>query len=423
MKNIVRDKLEFYESSVDTDKLWEGIQQDKKRKRRAFIWWTGILLLLLLIFLLREPYQKQTDITLIKEKIDHPEIALHNNVEKDENNTLERREKELVTERISNNDLSIQGEGIKKMEKNDKTLRARPSTSLKEEEFIDEGKSNIGWKINVQNVTPEEVNNLEGIRSIYTPLILGVDVPNLLFSRKKFNMDISALLVNNEMDSKQEKEGIKGWEAFIFSGVYHVMRDMTSTNNLDYAELKNTSETPLESIEYGLGAKFLFPNKLYLRTGVQWTRINEVFIYYGTSVKTNYTKENVSFAVSTISKKTHNYHLLTEIPIGIGYEFGGKRWRYSTELSSLLNMTLRSDGEMLNEYGQLMKTGDEDFYKKSIDIGMEIGVGLSYVVSPNFNIGVSGHYKKYSDSFTIDNAAIRQNYSLLGVRLSGLYKL
>ncbi len=211
------------------------------------------------------------------------------------------------------------------------------------------------------------------------------------------------------------------------------------TENADAFVLARTvAEKQLETLHFGLNAIVQTESNLYLRTGVEYTRIGSLFSRSATSVTMDTTQGIVEYQINGITgdtiniimgdvittktinynKKSYNYFHLIDVPIVLGYNFKDSEdaWVIGVEGGVYANVFVKNKGEIPLDNGSFYDIGDDpnNWYKTNVGISPFVGINAAYKFSENFQIHVSPSFR-FSSVYSTDANPLKEEHGNLGV--------
>jgi hypothetical protein len=167
-----------------------------------------------------------------------------------------------------------------------------------------------------------------------------------------------------------------------------------------------------------------------LRTGINYSQINETFNYTESRTQTTIIRDEQGNIISIeeelieVDKKSSNSYKSVDIPLLIGLEMPVND-RFSLSMNTGLFMTaaFSSRGKILSpELEPVFITegsGDLQVYKSSLGVSYYGSIGFHHELSPGLELLVEPNMRYYSQSFTIADYPLTQDYIKFGI-LSGI---
>ena len=171
---------------------------------------------------------------------------------------------------------------------------------------------------------------------------------------------------------------------------------------------------------------------LAVRTGINYSQINEKFTYFSGSEEiiqyiNRYDQDGNVIGTDTLievgarHKVTHNQYRMLDIPFLLGYEIGKGRLGVSLNGGAYLNLLFRQKGDFLSPQDLRpvsFDSGNPDAYpafKQQVGLGWYGSIGFAYRTSANLQIVLEPHFKIFPKSVTRDQYAVTQRYMSTGL--------
>jgi len=207
--------------------------------------------------------------------------------------------------------------------------------------------------------------------------------------------------------------------------------------NAEWLELRSESEKVLESTGLGMAVEFFLSDRIAIRTGIEWVRINEQMDY------TEVIEEQVSITVDTaayyynfagerkyITRKTDvtsryqrenklynrldSYH----VPVNLMYRWKSRSWDFLVYSGPVISMGRTYRGALIQPDGQLDRSGHRTFGIEWLD-SWDMGLSVRKVLSPSISLGGALNYRKSISDFSYDSRVF-QSYDVPDIRV-GLF--
>ncbi len=479
MDDIFRDGLKNYNSDIDPNEIWAGIQDKKPNpssdSKKPFAWWIlGALLLAV-----------STTMVL-------------SSIASDQRNTIETanaRVSNMSVLNTSNESSTIQSKKVienKEVAKVE-TNSAIPTTIAKKNKFINTT-SDISAQENtlrtnnndaIVNPTTSKVEtsssfintnqntnidpfNTNSNTAPYPPTIPVTNYNNKKTSQPfeseaKINKVIAFEFLNKkevipvipmtdeeenleeteiaDMSIPEDKiaEGCYGGPTFKFAVGAHISPDLVmhriSSTNQDlfpYIDERRKTEKLLESYHGGLDVYLQHKDGLFLRSGIEYSQINKRFQFNETWEIPNDSTNSVT--TYTREKKTTNRYRMIDIPLTVGYEFGINNDDLSlyVEGGASMNVLFKKKGDILNPnsgefYEPISITDGEenslDGYVDNIGLSIIGGIGIRYELLDGVFLYAQPAGKLYLNAFTKKDNDVNEKFSRFGLNLGAIYRL
>ena len=210
------------------------------------------------------------------------------------------------------------------------------------------------------------------------------------------------------------------------------IRSLKARNNLYYNYVRNREQT--ESVEFSYSAGFRLSavsnTGVAIRTGLNYTQINEQFDYFNESeeriiIDNIYGSDGEIIGSDTTvvtgvrHKVTHNRFQIVDLPIILGYELEYKKFILSFNGGPHINLYFESEGDFLSPELEPVSFSSDDpdgirAFRNHLGIGWFTSVGLQYKVSPKINLLFEPYFKMYPKGFSRSQYIVEQQYLSTG---------
>lgn len=201
-----------------------------------------------------------------------------------------------------------------------------------------------------------------------------------------------------------------------------------------YANTREQTEVPRFMYSAALRLSVVTQGGLALRTGVNYSEINERFQHTieneVRTIITNIYGQNgeiigTDTTIESNSRRVfaNNRYRTLDIPVLVGYETQFKNITLTLNGGAYVNVYFKPEGEFLSPesnrpVGFSNDTGAETTYpafREGLGIGWYGSLGVQYKISPRLQLLVEPHVKMYPRSFTREDFMVDQNYLTAGV--------
>ena len=200
----------------------------------------------------------------------------------------------------------------------------------------------------------------------------------------------------------------------------------------EYVNTREETESNMYAFSGALRLSLVSDKGLALRTGLNFSQINERFSYINGSEEVietinNYDQNGNIISTDTIIKVgtrrkiTQNHYRMLDIPFLLGYELSSNKLRVSVNGGAYLNLLFRQKGDFLSPHDLQpvrFDSSDPDAYpafKQQAGLGWYGSVGFAYQVGHNLQLVVEPHFKVYPKSVTRDQYGVQQRYMTTGL--------
>ena len=196
-----------------------------------------------------------------------------------------------------------------------------------------------------------------------------------------------------------------------------------------YLEKRRETETRLFAFSGGLRLSMVTDNGLALRTGVNYSQINEKFTYFNgseenTHISNIFDSEGNVIGTDTITltgeryKVSNNIYRTIDIPFIVGYEFDMGQFGMSVNGGAYLNLLFMPDGDLLDpETLEPIAIDGDNFnaFKEQVGLGYYGSLALTYQTKNGLQLLLEPHFKLFPKSVTQDEYALSQRYTSVGL--------
>lgn len=205
-----------------------------------------------------------------------------------------------------------------------------------------------------------------------------------------------------------------------------------STEAEDYAKSRRESETRLFAFSGGVRLSMISDNGIALRTGINYSQINEKFTYFdGGHRREDYepirdaTGAIIGYdTVITVGERykvsQNQYHML-DIPFILGYEFKAGNLGISVNGGAYLNLLFRQEGDFLSPDNLEPVSFDHNdpnsypAFRGQMGLGYYGSLGLMYETKAGITLLLEPHFKVFPKSITQEDYALDQRYMTAGL--------
>lgn len=468
---LIREKLSDYQSQVDTDEVWAGVQakMDSDRTRGGAYWWfSGLLILAAVVgagwyaFSERETAMPLNTYTP-RSMQDEPVLAEAEDAETDFNQipsersnyqTDNTRENPPQPEQVSpdseTKNASPARSAIMDSSNKDFASVALEADEIKKspvsgERSLDEGErlpnepaitftENVGMADKGPGMQTEITSgdldlSMDLISTIPASQILRNTTPEIIenperndFYPNKNRKPTLTLLADGGIGaiSKQIEPGAPRWHSF--------------------TEERLRTESPLEFASAQLRLMLEFPGDWYVTSGVSFTQVNERFslnrtireeeiVTYVSEIHVDEAGDStLVYSSGLVSTEHHqdikhmNRYTFIDIPVTAGYNRHFGRWSVGIEGGIMLNLSLRSTGSMLDSEGVVVRIENTDMFHSRLGLSYTAGARFGYQLTTRTSLYIQPGLRHIPGSVT-EKGIQRQTYTLYGINAGVAYRL
>ncbi|HHS95213.1 MAG TPA: hypothetical protein ENJ45_01385, partial [Phaeodactylibacter sp.] len=201
----------------------------------------------------------------------------------------------------------------------------------------------------------------------------------------------------------------------------------------DYIAIRNQHESPRQVLATGLLLRYPFNSGIYLRSGLAYEQVNELFDWQQTKDTTFFDMEapesitfhkngsidtlygNISIQMHIHQRQIYNRYRSLHLPILFGYQSDNNHpLRFFADVGLLVNLYFFPRGEILDADGSsIIDISKSDHFKKNIGLSLNAGIGLSYQVNQQHAIWCSARYYHELQAITTDDYTLTQKFHRL----------
>ena len=465
-----RNTLQGHKSAIDTESLWSAVQVElnpEPKSKRRFIWFwlfgAGLLLSSAVLFYNfsnnNTPNSQSTAIAPIEnieqENITPKSTAL-NNTTPDESiqlsqttntnvsantkiqSTPNHKPSAIIENFKSTLETKIQASGIpiyvdEKEEENSGLENVKHTLAISS--IIDsEDKKNTESIISEPEITPAAVNVQEEISTaIESEETIEIEDPKLseppapaIPPRSSFVRDLSIGF------------GVRGG----ISSSLTTLRAFEDNGN-ELRELRELSESSLETIELGFEALVKHELGFYASTGVEYLRytrrmdfnqetvtidsIQGVTRIIVNPITMDTTRDFGMVAVETTTtrlKEIYNLHEFINIPISLGYGFEYDAWTFGVEATGIFNIKTNISGQIMDTENSFydLERDEKNWFKDNVGVSFRASLLVGYTLADAVQIYAGPSFRS---PIRLDESInpVEQEQTGLGFQLGARYWL
>lgn len=239
------------------------------------------------------------------------------------------------------------------------------------------------------------------------------------------------------------------WHLGIYGTGGYPIKNLT-TQNEEFANLtadRNQTEKVLEAVGGGFYAGIHVKNKWLVESGVDFLRINERFTRINTTVDTIGKTLIVSYIVNApgdttftqgesyiiqttiASRKTYNHYSTLNLPVAVGYEWSmGRSFSAQIKAGAAINLLFRQKAEIATSDQQsiLYQNGQPatDYpFRARLGVIPFAEFGMRWSFTDRMSLYGAVHYRYFVQPFSVSTSPVEQRYQLAGARIGLQYQL
>lgn len=293
------------------------------------------------------------------------------------------------------------------------------------------------------NLIGTESNSLDLNNSRILPDLNTIETTNL--SNYEYTPSLSKALGNpNTVDCEGVDEVKSGFSIDVYFSPDYAIRDLNASSSEFSSYLLERERTENPGLSFSAGGRVSYTNAsgFSIRSGLNFTQINETFNYSETFIEQIDTMITITISTGTdgqtttqidtiVSQQlgtrdltTRNSFKSIDLPVLIGLEMPiNDRFSLSINTGFYVNALFQSRGRILSSEFEPVwitdDTGDLEVFKTGLGISYFGSIGLHHELSPGLELLIEPNLRYYSQSFTIGSYPLTQDYIKFGM-MTGL---
>jgi hypothetical protein len=223
---------------------------------------------------------------------------------------------------------------------------------------------------------------------------------------------------------------------------YTMKSTKASSASNSFINKKDSTETQTGGFTAGFRLSKAFSNNMMLKAGLQYSQLNERFdlrtenerkqitvittrtVIRGPGDTLFISDTTVQDVIGYRVKRTYNTYRNIEIPVLIGYEFGGEKWRYGINAGVIVNLKSWYSGEALDTSFMAASLSSKSVGMKKSSVGLGLYAGFSIIKPIGNKLDVFAEpYFRYNLSQMESSAGYKQRFSAAGLNIGIRYRL
>ena len=286
--------------------------------------------------------------------------------------------------------------------------------------------------IQVQNALPGSEEELSAERSdLISPLFSSAKFFELLKYGSTFKQDLKIPLLPGAINIPCPEQDAAGNKRYIevYAGPDYAFRSYSDTANSAYMQQRKASTKLLFAYSAGVRYTKVFGSGMSVRTGINYSQINESFKSEKGQVTQNVYITNTngdtigtSTVTGTLYKQSTNKYRSIDIPLTVGYELGNGKLHANVNAGAVVNIHSKKSGFVLDKNGEAVdvssdKTAAAYKYKTNAGVSITGAVSVYYKLSDKLHV-LAEPYVRYSLSpITKPDLTLKEKYNTAGLRL------
>jgi hypothetical protein len=215
----------------------------------------------------------------------------------------------------------------------------------------------------------------------------------------------------------------------VYGGPDIAFRNLTDTANSAYLQKRKESATFSSAFSAGLRYTRVFNNGVSIRTGINYSQINEKFsVVLGNIVQVVYIinangDTTGSYTTTGTRYKTNiNKYKTIDVPLVFGYEMGNGRLHTNINAGIIINAYSWQKGEVLDGANKPVsittgKSNSPYQFKTNIGLGFIAGVSVYYKLNERLHLLAEPYFRYNLSPMSKENLTLKQKYNTAGLRI------
>ena len=483
LEDKFREKLDGYVSPIDADALWNDMQPDERKKYP--LWWFFLSFALITVAGLflhttftkgqEDKISEANELSIIENrttKKDHKtvEVTPTNNdfnvnaenelKQKSTSNTkIVKSETESISQKRNNNTKDLNRRSVTN------EFQSNNTTTNKIENQNTFRTKSIPNENNIQDSNLNINSNLESSHSGSSPLgpmeenakLKNEILENDKNVEKKDDKESKELVLN--MASKIESSKLTQFEFSIEEPTYkpnwinkvnlnkndlpklqigayysyeYANRNLEAKDSIPnfgeikYTDVRNASESFVESFRTGLLLRKTFKKGFRLSGGIEYAKLTERFDA-AIDLGVRLVEDPIDFTEPTLVQQTNikkifNRYETLNIPITLGKEFSSNKWRFYLDAGIGLNLNFKTKGQIFSSAEafevQEFSNDDQSIFKSRLGISYMASAGVRYYFKRDLSIELGPHWQSTFGSMNTENYRLETRHQYYGIKIA-----
>ena len=449
--DFIKHSLSEYASQVPAG-MWERIREKRESEKSGVVWWRQNITLLIAILVLLSAggwiaYQgimatpdaaqikpngnRNTEAAMAKETTDpHAEGSVANMqrqaLQASPNANAEKRE-EYRQQDAKPSTLSFPVRPVRAEEKQDEQVLSVNETELQKNITTVEEKVLVAGEFNYES---------SGRRKINAGEFHAVKRSAITNAPQTLSASPSALILTDCPSG-----ALGEWFIEVFASPDYALKTVQSLDD-EFVRRKDSAERFRSAFTAGFRLSKIIRDGLVLKTGLQYSQINERFDYRSESERRTVTVITVRTIVrgagdtirvtdtSTIQqlgyrvKTTYNRYRSLDIPLLASFEWGNANLQTSFTTGVIINLHSWQQGDVLDtSYTPISMGKNNEVFRSNIGIGLYASFSLLKPVGNRTTLFAEPYLRYNISSMTNSNRPFNQRFHAAGINLGLRYKL
>ena len=179
----------------------------------------------------------------------------------------------------------------------------------------------------------------------------------------------------------------------------------------------------------GLRYTRVFANGMSVRTGINYSQINEKFSYAQDNVvQIVYVINNAGdttdryYVRGTRYRNSYNHYRTIDVPLVVGYEMGNGNFHANINAGAVINLYSWQKGETLDNSGSPVSitTGKDDNpyqYKTNVGVGFTAAASFYYKFNERFHVMAEPYFRYNFSPMNREVLSIQEKFTTIGLKL------
>ena len=485
-----RDSLRDHQSPVPDD-MWSRINPEEEKKRRVFFiprWYALVAVLLLMAggyFTWQLTKEDKTKTTIADSgRNDDANSAKANETQQGtaDDNATAKEDNKLTHEQTataSGEDASVTtaNDANKQALRNDENAVARANKNVVVRGEVDQtnqaanGDKSVGEKVITQDKTDglktiineNKLADNSDVREKKDAMNDDVAVQAQSAEVKTINKD-SVIAANDKntaaatakkQDKKSAKRGVSieayaspdaAWKISTVDYTSYVATIPAALGNQAYLEKSYEAQQKhvyKQRLSYSAGLRVVIPisKKFSLKTGLQYSQVNEKFDFEANDAQRDYAIitsrylnlgsstflpifDTAQFMASGFQKKvTYNKYRSFNLPLLVSYETGNNSFNWGATVGAVININSWYSGDMLSADFKAVSIKSENVFKKNTGVSLYAGFTAAKKLNTQWQVFAEPHVQYALSNMTNSKAYVQQKFASAGLAVGLRYTI
>ena len=300
-------------------------------------------------------------------------------------------------------------------------------------------KTNTGRKNKTNSSTGNDIanNDMPGattdevIKDYYLRKLLFTDLQKITADKKMVALGKRSLpdvMLPGCPTFEKDAAGNKTYVEF-YAGPDFAFRNLSDTGNSAYLQKRKESTKFSSAFSTGVRYTKVFNNGMSIRTGINYSQINEKFTFsQGSIVQVTYIinangDTTGSFITTgTKYKTTVNKFRTVDVPVLIGYELGNGKLHANINAGIIVNVYSWQKGDVLDTAYKPVsittgKSNSAYQFKTNIGIGFMVGTSFYYKLNDKIHLLAEPYFRYNLSPMSNEKLTLTQKYNTAGLRV------